>query len=46
MIVAVGSTNPTKLEPVQAVFSHYFGVKHGVVFALTLFLHPEVFTGC
>lgn len=25
MIVAVGSTNPTKIEPVQKVFSHHFG---------------------
>lgn len=25
MIVAVGSTNPTKIDPVKKVFSHYFG---------------------
>ena len=25
MIIAIGSTNPTKIDPVKKVFSHYFG---------------------
>jgi inosine/xanthosine triphosphatase len=31
MKIAVGSTNPTKIDPVRHVFSHYFGEKVTVV---------------